>query len=130
MDIERPISEISLIWCDNNAATFQNVVENGAILKKFDGLVDFHFCQDSEKCHELIQRSTKAVLVVSGQKGSEIVKQIDGGLQKVKNVVGVIIYCQNIKTHLNWSSDYMVVTKVCNDIRECMEEAKALIKIA
>ena len=117
----------SLIWCDQDKQHFEQISQSVELENNFIDEVKFDHCHDLAAAHELINSSAKAVLIVSGQLGSQLLPQLQGGLKPIPNVTGVIVFCSNIQIHRSWAKNFPLVKMVTDDINQVLACSKQLI---
>ena len=81
-------------------------------------------CSDLESAHQLINSSMRSVLIVSGQLGSLLLPQLQGGLKPVPGVMGVIVFCSNIQLHRSWAQNFSLVKMVTDDMNQVLACSK------
>ena len=73
---------------------------------------------------ELINNTVKAVVITSGGLGSALLPKI----QNFKNLMSVLVFCNNTDYHKTWASKFQKVKGVTADIEEALEISNNLLK--
>jgi hypothetical protein len=62
----------------------------------------------------------KTVVIISGRMGQVLVPRVN----HMENLLGIIVFCGNLKFHREWSSSYAKVKNVVVDFKKALEASE------
>ena len=128
---KREVSYLSVVWYDQNIRTD---AQSRDLKQRFE-----HYsrkvCVTEQEVLKAITQSVKAVVIMSGRDAAVLVPKIckdkDGrGLNHLTNIYGIIIFCQNVEAHKQWSAKYPVVKLVSKARDQVFDEVERLLQHA
>ena len=130
------VSQFRLLWVGSNRSDFeqfQNLMSRPPYKSKLIGM-DLAYSADETEAVQLVQSAVKVILVVSNVIGKTFIQNIEGGLEKCRNILGAVCYCYNVQDNTKFFEKYSLVKHVVNDknilIEKCFDLRKEAFKNA
>ena len=125
----REVYPASLVWCDTEITAQQNK-HNIVEIQKVCNAINFTYCTTVDEARHLIESTSTAVLIMSGKVATILVPQICGALKQNNTVHSIIVFCEQVEVHKEWTQQYKKVKLVSKNITEVVDTAKMLTEQA
>jgi hypothetical protein len=102
------LETFSLLWLDPSVhETNENIQAQDKLRTAINQLKPFENSKQCEQYIRSVSAKDRVVLIVSGQLGRDIVPRI----HHLQQLLSIYVYCQDLKSNEQWSSQYAKVMK-------------------
>ena len=116
------IAQSSFIWLDKEINSLENKMYKEIAEEKFKGSeVSGFYCSTIEQALEALDKTVKAVLIVSGSMGQFLLPRISP-LKKHPALRSVIVFCWNVARHQQWAANHPLVSAVYDDFSDVLDK--------
>ncbi|TNV83129.1 hypothetical protein FGO68_gene10046 [Halteria grandinella] len=121
----RKLHMTRVIWIDRNFRNEQNQSYRQKFEQSFKAY-GFKIVGTIEDALIQINKTVKAVLIISGQLGEYLIPRI----HHRGNVVSICVFCMNVGYHKEWATSFSKIVKVTASFSECIQISKQMVQKA
>ena len=124
------IAQSSFIWLDKEVNSWENNMYKEIAKEKFTGSeVSAFYCETIEQALQALDKTVKAVLIVSGSMGQFLLPRISP-LKKHPALRSVIVFCWNVARHQQWAANHPLVSAVYDDFSDVLDKLEQKLSSA